>query len=84
MTGIEERKIKRWLDNRRLKDTTKPRKLFTDDDNALLNFFENQYCHPGPADLSLLSNLVQKDCKKIQAWFARKRFIKIKIENFSK
>ncbi len=72
LTGIEERKIKRWLDNRRLKDTTKPRKLFTDDDNALLkNFFENF--------LSLLSYLVQKDCKKIQAWFARKRFIKKKL-----
>jgi hypothetical protein len=44
----------------------------------LLSFFKNTSEHPGPADLSMLANLIEKDSKKIQQWFARQRFLKKK------
>jgi hypothetical protein len=44
--------------------------LFTDEDNTILiRLFDNQTKHHGPADLSLLAQLIQKDSKKIQTWF---------------
>jgi hypothetical protein len=46
-----------------------------------MRFFDNQTNHPGPADLSLLAQLIQKDSKKIQTWFARQRFFKKKNIN---
>ena len=53
LTGIESKKIKWWLNNKRNRSQIKPRKLFTDEDNAILmRFFDNQTNHPGPADLS--------------------------------
>jgi hypothetical protein len=77
LTGLEENRIKRWLDNKRIKSKIKPRKLFTAEDTSILmKFFEKQTDHPGPADLTLLANLIQKDSKKIQSWFARQRFLK--------
>lgn len=85
VTGLEKKKIKRWLDNRRVKQSKtedKPRKLFSSEEkNILLSFFKNTSEHPGPADLSMLANLIEKDSKKIQQWFARQRFLKKKTTN---
>jgi hypothetical protein len=70
------------LDNRRVKQSKtedKPRKLFSSEEkNILLSFFKNTSEHPGSADLSILANLIEKDSKKIQQWFARQRFLKKK------
>jgi len=46
-----------------------------------LDFFNNNSNHPGPADISVLANLVGKDTKKIESWFSRQRFLKKKILN---
>jgi hypothetical protein len=62
VTGLEK-KIKRWLDNKRVKQSKtedKPRKLFSSEEkNILLSFFKNTSEHPGPADLSMLANLIE-------------------------
>jgi hypothetical protein len=71
LTGLEHIRIKRWLENRRIKQSkteTKPRKLFTPGEKSiLLEFFNNNSYfknnHPGPADISVLANLVGKDSK---------------------
>jgi hypothetical protein len=77
LTGLQENKIKRWLDNTRINSKIKPRKLFTvEETSILINFFEKETDHPGPAVLTFLANLVQKDSKKVQAWFSRHRFVK--------
>ena len=45
------------VDNTRINSNIKPRKLFTVEDTAILiNFFEKETDHPGPADLTLLAN----------------------------
>ncbi len=41
-----------------------------------MNFFDKQSDHPGPADLLILANLVQKDSKNIQADSLVKLFCK--------
>jgi hypothetical protein len=68
VTGLEKKKIKRWMDNRRVKQSKtedKPGKLFSSEEkNILLSFFKNTSEHPGPADLSMLANLIEKDSKK--------------------
>jgi dGTP triphosphohydrolase len=57
LTGLQENEIKRWLDNTRINSKTKPRKLFTvEDTGILINFFEKETDHPGPADLTFLVN----------------------------
>ena len=80
LTGFEHIRIKRWLENRRIKQSkteTKPRKLFTPGEKSiLLDFFNNNSNHHGPADISVSANLVGKDSKKIESWFSRQRFLK--------
>jgi hypothetical protein len=59
ITGLSEKQIKRWLENKRSKLETKPYKCFTPDEKKiLLEFFQNQNNHPGPADLFYLSSII--------------------------
>jgi hypothetical protein len=55
-TQSDEKSIRRWLYNKRYRTQTHQRKGFNDiDKKVLLQFFQNQNNHPGPADLELLS-----------------------------
>ncbi len=64
-TQLDEKSIRRWLYNKRYRTQTHQRKGFNEiDKKELLEFFQNQNNHPGPADLELLSKILQKDEKK--------------------
>ena len=78
-TQLDEKKITNWLNNKRMRSKIleKPRKCFTENDKQILsNFFTTRTENPGLNDLILLSKIINKDEKKIRAWFNRQRYQK--------
>lgn len=80
-TKVEENKIKKWIENKRTRsklnasanDTSIT--YFSKNDKIILrNFYNSKTKHPGPEDLIILENVIQKEKTKIRAWFNNQRF----------
>lgn len=87
MTSLDFQTVKRWIENKRtrskdsssIKGSKKQRinEYFTQNDREILsNFFKTISEHPGPRDIDLLNQFIQKDSKKIRNWFNSERFKK--------
>ena len=75
-TDLPESRIKKWLHNKRsrsktvLINGTKPNKCFTKQDKLLLKtFYDTKTTKPGPNDLSMLAECIQKKENRIKRWF---------------
>lgn len=74
---MEAQQIRLWLANKRSSTQTnnKYRTPFTNEEKSILyNFFRSKTEHPGPQDLEYLQNIINKDMKKIRAWFNKERY----------
>ena len=76
ITKLEREKIKRWLENKRRskKIPTRRNHLTSEEKFILQNYFETTTDHPGPQDLNYLKGVINKDEKKIRAWFNQERY----------
>ena len=77
ITNLEAKQIRRWLENKRKnkENSTKYREKFSMAEKTVLKtFFQTKSNHPGPQDLHYLQNCLNKDEKKIRAWFNHERF----------
>ena len=80
LTQLDGSIIRRWLENERrtkhLKRKITNKNYFTIEEKLVLhNFYETKSKHPGPQDLLNLQSAINKDEKKIRAWFCRERYI---------
>ena len=80
-TKVEEIKIKKWIENKRTRSKLKASAndtsityLSKNDKIILRNFYNSKTKHPGPEDLIILENVIQKEKTKIRAWFNNQRF----------
>jgi hypothetical protein len=80
-TKVEENKIKKWIENKRTRSKLKASAndtsityLSKNDKIILRNFYNSKTKHPGPEDLIILENVIQKEKTKIRAWFNNQRF----------
>ena len=80
-TKVEEIKIKKWIENKRTRsklnasaNDTSITYLSKNDKIILRNFYNSKTKHPGPEDLIILENVIQKEKTKIRAWFNNQRF----------
>ncbi len=81
-TSLEIKTIKRWLDNRRTKSKTNVHirtnckySHFLPAEKIYLNeFYSNKTRNPDSKQIVLLADILQRNEKKIRAWFANKRF----------
>jgi RNase adaptor protein for sRNA GlmZ degradation len=80
-TKVEENKIKKWIENKRTRsklnasaNDTSITYLSKNDKIILRNFYNSKTKHPGPEDLIILENVIQKEKTKIRAWFNNQRF----------
>jgi RNase adaptor protein for sRNA GlmZ degradation len=80
-TKVEENKIKKWIENKRTRSKLKASAndtsityLSKNDKIILRNFYNSKTKHPGPEDLIILENVIQKEKTKIRSWFNNQRF----------
>jgi hypothetical protein len=80
-TKVEEIKIKKWIENKRTRSKLKASAndtsityLSKNDKIILRNFYNSKTKHPGPEDLIILENVIQKEKTKIRSWFNNQRF----------
>ena len=83
-TKMDEKKVKKWIENKRvrlkLKENSDSFKYFSKNDKGILrDYYNSKTKLPGPEDLMILENVIQKDKLKIRAWFNFQRFRENKI-----
>jgi hypothetical protein len=81
---MDEKKVRKWIENKRarlkLKENSDSFKYFSKNDKAILrDYYNSKTKFPGPEDLMILENVIQKDKLKIRAWFNFQRFRENKI-----
>ena len=84
-TNLNAKKVKKWIENKRTRSHFKTNNInqsnFNSDDKIILRkYFNTKTKHPGPEELAILEWAINKDKKKIRAWFNSQRF-KEKINN---
>jgi hypothetical protein len=74
-TGLSEKSIRVWLNNRRGKDKNLQTSYFSLNDKIkMIRFYQDVCNHPGPKDLENLSIELGKDWKRIRSFFNSERY----------
>jgi hypothetical protein len=75
-TGLSEKRIRDWLNWQRTNKKELQVPYFSIEDKIIMMRFYNDVSkHPGPQDLELLSNKLQRDWKRIRMFFNKERFV---------